>query len=688
RQTLRCLARAGALTVLLDDPPNTWATLARAARALADLGLEPDSIVTVTQTFPSTPPVPSPLREHPLVLLPAEQTRVHRLLEADAVKTTLSSLLAPTAVVRTVKRLPLESSGPARAHASALYEAEIAFGGQPWEVRLVYAQGAGLGYLGAHSLAIGQHLQRFVPTLYGFADGLLFREWLPESSRLATAAELEEAAPHIVDYVTARARALPVPDDVSQRLRGRLCLWRMVGRFLARPFGRARIVAWPLTEIAARRLLRVQRPSVVDGNTGLPRWFRDSSREHSFKKIGFYERTFSGFDRYCYDPVFDLAGAAASSESETLDQRLRALYSSRSAEVVDPERWLLYQLAHLDAYEFEGDVPDADMERRMASRIQRYFGEMLLADIRRPLDGALCGIDIDGVLETTVSGISVANVQGARALRALASHGYRPVIVSGRSADEVRDRCIRYRLAGGVAEYGAAVYTAHNDTLEHTLIDAERETLAAVREVLQRPDVLLDENYHMAVRAYRRDAQGRRWPLPREQVEIVLSAMGGAKVRAVRGQAQTDFMVERVTKATGIEVLAATLGAPRTDGQMLAMAIGDTASDLPMLRLARRSFAPANAEAQLRGHGIRRLRGAYQAGLEEAAGQLLGHRPGSCPTCSMPALTARSQLLLAVLGASSCGSLLSQAAWAAACLAKLAWQVHSSRGERVGLAVA
>ena len=45
----------------------------------------------------------------------------------------------------------------------------------------------------------------------------------------------------------------------------------------------------------------------------------------------------------------------------------------------------------------------------------------------------------------------------------------------------------------------------------------------------------------------------------------------------------------------------------------------------------------------------------YQAGLAEACGDLIGHRPGRCPACRPPAFAPRTKALLAVLDLRSNG---------------------------------
>ena len=94
-----------------------------------------------------------------------------------------------------------------------------------------------------------------------------------------------------------------------------------------------------------------------------------------------------------------------------------------------------------------------------------------------PTAGALCAIDIDGVLETSPLGFSSLTPTGAVTLRAVTLHGYRPILATGRSLDEVRERCAAYHLAGGVAEYGAVVYNHGTERFESYYLSVIAMTL-------------------------------------------------------------------------------------------------------------------------------------------------------------------------------------------------------------------
>jgi hypothetical protein len=301
------------------------------------------------------------------------------------------------------------------------------------------------------------------------------------------------------------------------------------------------------------------------------------------------------------------------------------------------ERWLLYQLVH---HKHARDAAGGSLERLLAieratSRaLQRYFGNRFFADLEPASAGPLCAIDVDGVLETRFLTAPVIGPDGALAVRALARHGYRAVLVTGRSVEELRERCSAYRLTGGAAEYGAAVL-ARNDV--HTLLDPlDTERLAAVRTKLE--DAVVDDTYSLSVRAYRR-VDGTRGALLQQQVDRAIVP----GVTAIPGDLQTDF-IAGPSKGDGVRELVARLGSP------VAFAMGDSATDVPMLELAEHAYAPAHARAALGAHA-RITRRPYQAGLLEAVAHLLGHDPQRCETCAPPPLPPDAHVVLAALRA-------------------------------------
>ena len=354
----------------------------------------------------------------------------------------------------------------------------------------------------------------------------------------------------------------------------------------------------------------------------------------------------------CCDPIFDLAGVVAASQDEVLGRDLRDAFDALGGDPVDEERWLLYQLAHLTSgRDARYGEPPAWLDYACAKALQNYFHAVYFADVVASDDGPLCGIDLDGVLETEHLGFPALTPAAASALRALLAHGYRPLLVTGRSLRDVIERCRAYRLPGGVCEYGAAIYDGREDAVEILGNSEDREMIGRLRaELGSHAGVLLDERYMHAIRAFVQDQRGARRPLPQETLADAMRATDAAAV-AIRGNGQTDIVAQSIDKARGTLALSARLapGADSAADQPLAFAIGDSSADIPLLTLADRAFVPAHAAPALRAR-FRGTRAPYQRGFAEAVGELIGHRPGSCGICRLPPLSDRRRRLLGLLG--------------------------------------
>jgi hydroxymethylpyrimidine pyrophosphatase-like HAD family hydrolase len=550
------------------------------------------------------------------------------------------------------ERLPLPAGG-SRGHLRALYRVHVREHESGAELeRRVLVEGVGLGYLGRFTLDASTALERFSPRIYGLRDGLLYREWLDDEQRVGSldGVDEEEAAAAIAAYARERRRQLPAVEDVTVRLQGQQPAWEVASVILSGVFGRAAPLARVLiTDRAAKRMLRVERPSIVDGNTELGQWFfRDDSRS-SLVKVNLGEHLFSNLGLSCFDPVFDLAGVGARAGTPSFNRSLRSAYAELAGEHVSDERWLLYELAHLWRRQRTQPHTEAELRRARARALQGYFSEVFLSDVTPAESGPLCALDVDGVLETEHLGFPSLSPASALALRALVVHGWRPLIATGRSAPEVAERCRAYGLAGGVAEYGAAIYDCRTGEVRSRLPDGAGEKLERLRHAFQKLDgVQLDDDYRFAVRAFRiRD--GRRVGIDRTTVASVLARAGSDRIAAIEGEGQTDFVVRGVDKGTGVRALVG--------DQPLDLVVGDTAADAPLAPLAARAAAPAHGRAALHDRGFSVMSRPYQAGLAQAVAEALGHPPGGCELCRVPDPTPERRALLALLGLQERGRL-------------------------------
>jgi hydroxymethylpyrimidine pyrophosphatase-like HAD family hydrolase len=654
-ESMRSLARLGGLALLSDDPPKSGGSVAKVALELEKLGLPAGSIILLLQTLGDAASPPMRLQRYPNVVLPWPEWSVQAQLAPAAVLQALRAVLGPESDIRALERLPLPAAPRPRGHIQARYRVELSGSshGGP-HVREIHVEGVGLGYFGEHALTVAQRLQGFLPEVIAVKDGLLYREWMPEEKRLKTIApeHVGRVAETVVDYAVARSQALPVAEDFSLRLVDRGAVWQRAGDILARGFGRAEKLIRPLSYPLARRLLHVAKPSVIDGRMDVKAWFRAGSSDQ-LVKVDFAQRAFNSLDVYCYDHAFDVAGLEPGASDPAIAATLRETYLRRTGIAIDPERWLLYRLVHV--FEQHRDEPEqrVDVERALAREMQGYYYDTLFAGLDTRRSGALCAFDVDWSLETRALGFPALTPAGAFALQALARHGYRACIATGRSIAEVRDRCRAYGLVGGVAEYGAASYDAGTDRVRDLLSREDHELLAGVRRALSAvPGIEIDPEHTIAVRAYRFDSTGRRRGVDPDVIASVLRAAGsGDGVRAILGSYQTDFMVNTIDKSVGLRALAADLGLEAVDGKLFALAVGDSAEDLPMMMVARLALAPANAEPAVRKAGIRILARAGQRAVAQAVAEVIGHAPGGCDRCRVKPLPDRSRLFLTALAA-------------------------------------
>ena len=636
RTVLRTVAGAGGLVLVIDDPPGSGTSLATTAREISRAGVPASSIVFMLSVFGSVDDVPAALSPWQIVLQPWDDWSIHARLAAGSVRDALAAMVGPAIEVSQVEELPSLLETGQRGHLRKWFAVRLD-DRQTGEStrRQILVEGAGLGYLGRQALAVAAALPGEVPNVYGFDDGLLYRHWLPASAE-AVPADLLAGA--IADYVVARRRALPAPSASTARLGGCDPDWEVAARLVSRQYGPLANPARPLLlEPLMRRLLSHEHPTVVDGKTDARHWLPDtSSSAGGLRKVDFYQRTFGHLDLACYDPVFDLAGAAADPPYPGFEGQLRAAYEDATKEHVDGERWLLYRLAQLWRLGCANDLDDDQVNQRSAEAIYDYLAGLFVGGLPSA-DGPVCAIDLDGVLECDRLGYPATSPTGALALRALIAHGYQPVLASGRSLPEVRRRCDAFGLVAGVAEYGAAL------CLGGEAIDlrpqADRDLLELIRHDLKNvPGIRLDPKYRYAIRV-----RFERGPAPLDLLARI-PALVSPGMLIIAGQDQTDIVASSFDKGTGLAALTARLGNPGC-----ALAIGDAPADLPMLARASLARAPRNSRLGSGGAHVRLTRGAYQAGVVQACAELLGHRPGSCPVCRAPSFTRRTRALLAIL---------------------------------------
>lgn len=655
---LRRAGRDGTLALLIDDPPITGGSLVGVTRALLRAGFSADRVVVLVAAFADRP-VPAFLPGQPHIVLPPRSWHIRDLLRAAHLRRTLAALLPDQDV------LDLEADEPGLpsrwSRLQVPLTARVRSGAGDRDVHLV-AQGAGTGYFGRHTLAVAEALDGLVPRVHGFHDGVLLRERRPGETGLLPelAATRQVPAGDVVRYVVQRRARVPLAADRSPLLRGCQPVWEIAARVFAGRCGRLGPPLRPLlVDPLLRDLLRTSSASLVDGQMTDGRW---SPGPGGWTKADFNEGYFSHLDLAAYDAAYDLAGAAQARTDH--EDGLLAAYEHLTGSRIPAARWCVYGAAHgwnTERLVHSGAFPgleEADARRARARAVQEYLAGLYLGDIPAaatvPSDeaaaGGWCALDVDGVLEADLSGAPASSPAGMLALRGLRAHGYDVLAATGRPVPELLDRCRAYGLRGGVAEYGALAYDAGRDRCVPVVTSPDRTGLKRLLSEL--PSVSLDPQYQCCVRVSRGWGAGRR-ALDAETVRHVACRPEAAGFVVVQGETQTDFVPADADKATGLAVLLDMLGAP--EGARPVLAVGDSATDIPLLRWARHGFAPGNAAPEVRAAGVTVLRRPYQAGLADAVARLLGHPPGRCPVCRAPRLSPADAALAALLAVPEAG---------------------------------
>jgi hydroxymethylpyrimidine pyrophosphatase-like HAD family hydrolase len=585
-----------------------------------------------------------------------------------------------------------QAEEPRRARLKRVYEVRLQTAAGTEETRYVLAKSVGWGWLGYHALIAGRRLAGLVPPVLGLRDGILFSEWLPQSSHHAERDEksITRSVMTTLDwittagsYVAARARSLRLDRNPLPTLGVGLHhdSLRLLDRVLSRAYGS--VLAANLMRPRLRRLLSTQPcpfPTLIDGKTDRSEWI---SGPAGLLKTDYEHHGMGKNELNLVDPAFDLAeiilrsGLSAEEES-----RLLRDYSQESGDATVEERLFLNKL--LAGFWASTAALNSLFQPRLAERQQEFHQQFLDAwhfltvhtarfcgQHCRPSQAPRWGsplvvLDIDGVLDRRIFGFPSITAAGMQALAHLHAHDFAVALDTARSVVEVQEYCRAYGLAGGVAEYGGYAWDAVRGEGRVLVSDESLRQLEQAREALARmPGVFLDHRHHCSIRActYEQRPTGRsllalalgsqgdspyegRFPVPLPTLTIhrVVAELRLDRLRVHQTNIDTTITADEVDKGSGFLGLLDLVGQPEAE----TIAVGDSQPDLPLFRAARRSFAPAHigCARQARALGCRLARQPYQRGLLEIVRALVHPDGRRCPRCPpTPAWSSRHLFL-------------------------------------------
>jgi len=665
----RCAAE-GFRVVLVDDPPASGETVTAAVNLLRDAGFAPDHIVALLPIHPQSADWSKDLSaitaaDVVTISLPQADWYKSRQLEPARVESVLREYfqeqgyrrahVVPSVVADEINARLGKAVATARGtRMKRVFAVSLEDGQGRTTTRFVLAKSVGWGWLGYHAFVAGRRLARFLPPLLGLREGILYSEWLtPREGQNAaplTAESRERWIETAADYVAERTRCLHLPQDLSphlvrdERHRG----VAMLAWILRGAYGWKRVGALYASRILARLAAApCPVPTLIDGRMQTAEWVRHAD---SFFKTDFEHHGLGKAEVNATDPAYDLAqfilslGLSAAEEAHFV-----ARYVTRSGDRHVPDRLFLNKL--LAGIAARNAAVDGLENPLLAEQQDAFHGQFIAAwnfltiqSVRHC--GRFCQksavpcwrsplvvLDIDGVLDRRLFGFPTTTAAGLEALSLLHSHGFALAMNSARSCLEVREYCQGYGLAGGVAEYGSWIWDAVAGRERVLITDESARQMERLREALAGvPGVFLNDTYRHSIRANTYEG-GRPAPIPGLTIKRLLADLALDRLRFHQTSIDTTVVAAEVDKGTGLTALLHWVGLEQAD----TTAVGDSPPDLPMFRVARRSFAPAQigCAREARRLGCRIAARPNQSGLLAIARDLVHPDGKRCPHCAV-----------------------------------------------------
>ena len=211
--------------------------------------------------------------------------------------------------------------------------------------RAFLAKSVGTGYLSYHAFLTANRLSEFVPPLLGLRDGLLFTEWIPQPSHVATdATNRQQLIDRIASYTAARSspaasRVEPAQGEGSTSSIMGLTCWRKPSAGPTGPRPRKLMLSRVRRRLAAEM---GPRPTLIDGKMRPAEWTAGGG---VLLKTDFEHHGMGKNELNIIDPAYDLAEAILQfALPEQEEKQLLARYGEQSGDTLAPDRLFLHKL--------------------------------------------------------------------------------------------------------------------------------------------------------------------------------------------------------------------------------------------------------------------------------------------------------------------------------------------------------
>lgn len=663
RATLVDVARRGGIAAIVDEPPNTGSTIAKAVGLVRSCGFDPEKQVLLVPIHPTLRgwaqgPAVVPLRGVRVVTLDPGEWHKSRSLAPEVVEHRIADYFNACGYTR-ARVIPsstasafnakLRDSSEEKFHTrlKRIYEVQAQDEAGQSETRYVIAKSVGWGWLGYHAFVVAQRLERLIPPVFGLRDGMLYSEWLPDAGA-ADDVGRDRIVNALAGYTGARAKRLALDGDPTTDLvradqhKGSAVL----AEALSRAYG------WKAAAVLQQPRIRrdltrhsCSHPSLIDGKMRPQEWVACGS---DLVKTDFEHHGLGKTELNVADPAYDLADAILQFHLSPDEERaLIRQYIGLSGDVRVYARLFLHKLlAGLWAIHGALDnLADARLAPRHRDFNEQYLNARMFLTIHtmrrcasacdRPRAIAwrspLVVLDIDGVLDKQIFGYASTTAAGIEAVSLLHRHGLAVALNTARTLTEVKEYCASYGFVGGVAEYGSVVWDSVTSRERSLVGDESLEQMDRAKTALRRiPGVFLDESYLYSIRAYAFE-RGTTVPLPTLLARNLLAEIGADRLTFHQTFVDTTILAREIDKGRGLRSLLDTAGQAGTK----TIAIGDSDADLAMFSAAGGSLAPSHltCRSQARLLGCRIMNRPFQRGLLQAVRLLVHPDGGRCDVC-------------------------------------------------------
>lgn len=559
-------------------------------------------------------------------------------LERDCKKATL---ITDDNVHKFNKTLSNQSENSWTEHLKRVYGVQLERESGEIETQYVIAKSVGWGWQSYREFFAASCLKDFVPSIIGLRDGILYSEWIDDSSTSAKEINRNAIVEIVSEYVATRVKDLSFEEDpssfISEPQVGMLLVYRNhSGTLLGRITNRLKKEAFPF-ELSA---LPCPVPCLIDGNMRIADWLK---REPEIIKIDYAHHGLGKIEVNVTDPAYDLANSILSFEmSKQEETNLLERYMSISGDRDVTERITLYKvLSGIHTMQGVGKIQD----KKLSSRHQEYSDDYIKAwtftmiqlarytasfvaklVVKTPFNTIVVS-DVDGVIDQHIIGIPSNTPAGIRALSLLHFNGYPIVLNTARSVYDVKEYCKAYGFIGAVAESGSYIWDAATDK-ERILVNEETlNKIELVKFALEQiPGVFTNPYYRYSIKAFKYgDSITGTIPVPMEFINNVLAQCGAEDLFVHQTSTDTAILSSGIDKGTGMIALLKLLDCSKCD----TIAIGDTEPDLSMFRVANRSYAPShtNVRSAAIQIGCQVVNKPFQQGLLEIAHHII-HKDG------------------------------------------------------------